>query len=1043
MQFAILGVRHKPTSMKRFKKILKITGITLLVLIALAFLIPIIFKKQITNLVKKEINKSINAKVDFSDVSLSLFRRFPRVSIQIKDLSVVGINEFANDTLLYSKKLDGSANLFSVIKGSDIKVSGIFLESPRILAKVTKEGKANWDIAKASTDTSSAPDTDTSASEFKMTLKKYSIHNGYIVYDDRSSDTYFKLDGIDHEGSGDITADVFTLKTKTEVTAASFMQGTIPYLTSTKTEIETDIEINNKTSTYTFKTDDIALNDLKLSAEGSFTLTNDSTYDMDIKFKSPSNEFKDILSLIPAIYKQDFDKIKTSGKAEFNGFVKGRYSPQQIPAYDIKLAVKDGMFQYPDLPKPVKNIQIDLHASNPDGLPDNAVIDISKGHLEMDNEPFDFRFLFKNPETIQYIDATAKGKLDLSQLAQFIKLEGGTKLAGLVWADAYAKGNMSAMETQSGPFTAGGFFDIKNLYYSSKDFPQPIQNGNMKVQFTNNGGVADNTTVDISNAHIEVGKDPVDFALQLSQPMSAVNFNGAAKGRLTLDNLKQFGVLEPNTSLTGVLNADVKFAGNKTLIDQGDYDKINITGTANLANVKYTAPEYPGGIAISSAAANFNISSVTITQFNGNYLNSNFSGNGTLNNLIGFAMKNEPLKGNVSVSVDKMNLNDWTGTASAAPVAKTGAPGPESAPFLVPANLDIQLNAKAGQVIYDNVQYNNINGALQLSDETVKLQNVKADALQGSITVNGDYSTKNNKTKPEMGLSYIIKDMDVQQAFMSYNTIQSLMPIGKFLSGKLNSELTMTGNLNGDMMPNLASLSGKGNLLLIEGVLKKFGPLEKLASALSIDRLKTISVKDIKNYIEFANGKVLVKPFTIKVEDIEMQIGGLHGFDQSIDYSISMKVPRKYLGNAGNNLINGLASAATSKGIPVKLGDIVDLNVKMGGSINNPSIKIDLQKVAGDAMSDLKEQAKDFAKEKIDSVKQKVTDTLNVIKDKVKETVKDKLKEQLFGKDTAKKNDPAKPDTVKKTSTGTEVKNKLKDLFGRPKKPATDTIKKQ
>jgi hypothetical protein len=30
-----------------------------------------------------------------------------------------------------------------------------------------------------------------------------------------------------------------------------------------------------------------------------FQLVNDSTYNMDIKFKTPSNEFKDILSLIP------------------------------------------------------------------------------------------------------------------------------------------------------------------------------------------------------------------------------------------------------------------------------------------------------------------------------------------------------------------------------------------------------------------------------------------------------------------------------------------------------------------------------------------------------------------------------------------------------------------------------------------------------------------------------------------------------------------------------------------------------------------------
>jgi hypothetical protein len=200
--------------------------------------------------------------------------------------------------------------------------------------------------------------------------------------------------------------------------------------------------------------------------------------------------------------------------------------------------------------------------------------------------------------------------------------------------------------------------------------------------------------------------------------------------------------------------------------------------------------------------------------------------------------------------------------------------------------------------------------------------------------------------------------------------------------------------------------------------------------------LKSISIKDIKNYIEFANGKVLVKPFTLKVDDIEMQIGGMHGFDQSIDYIIALKVPRKYLGTQGNNLVNGLVSKASAKGIAVKLGETVDLNVKMLGTLTNPSIQMDLKQVAGDAINDLKEQAKDFAQQKVDSVKQVVKDTLAVIKDKVTTEIKDKIKEQLFGKDT---NKAAAPDTTKKK---TDIKKTIKDLFNKPKKTATaDTVR--
>jgi hypothetical protein len=1015
------------------KKIAKITGITLLSLIVIAFLIPVLFKKQITNLVKKEINKSINAKVDFTDVSLSLLRHFPRVSISIKDISVVGLGEFEGDTLLYSRKTDASANIWSVLKGKEIKVFGLFLDEPRIHAILNKEGRANWDIAKE-TAGSDKPDTDTSASAFKLSLKKYAINNGYLKYDDASSDTYIQLDDFDHSGSGDFTADVFTLSTKTDAASANITQGTIPYLFNTKTAIETDIKIDLTSNTYSFKTDDINLNDLKVSAEGFFQLVNDSSYNMDIKFKSPTNDFKSILSMIPAVYTEDFADIKTSGEASFNGFVKGTYSPQQIPAYDVNLEIKNGSFQYPDLPKPVKNIQFALHASNPDGKPDNAVIDLSKGHLEMDNEPFDFRFLFKNPETIQYIDAAAKGKLDLSQVTQFVKLPDGTKLSGLVWADAFAKGTMNDLQTQSGSFAAGGFFDIKNLFYSAADFPQPIKNGNMKVQLENSGGIADNTVINVSAGHLEVGNDPVDFTLQLNKPVTAMNFNGSAKGRLTLNNLGQFVTFEKGTSLSGILNADLKFAGNKELINAGAYDKLNLNGNASLANVKYVAPEYPSGISVAAAAAAFNPSNVTINSFNGNYLGSDFSGNGVLNNLLGFAINNEPLNGSMNMTVDKMNLNAWTGTTSTATINKTGGTtNTESSAFLVPANMDITLHAKAGRVIYDEVNYDNINGDIALKNETVTFKNVSGNALDGSLLINGDYSTKANKTEPDIGLSYVIKDMSVQKAFYAFNTMQAIMPIGKFLDGKLSSELSMTGNLKGNMMPDLQSLSGKGNLLLIQGVLRKFAPLEKLASTLQIDRLKSMSVKDIKNYIEFANGKVLVKPFTIKIDDIEMQIGGMHGFDQSIDYIIDMKVPRKLLGSAGNNLVNGLVSQANSKGIPVSVGDMVDLNVKVGGSLSSPAIKIDLEKVVGSAVDGLKEQAKDFAQQKLDSAKQEIKESLSG----VKEGVKDKLKEQIFGKDTTKKT-ITPVDSSKKT--GPAIKQTIKDIFNRPKKPV-DTLK--
>jgi hypothetical protein len=1005
------------------KKTLKITGISLISLIALAFVIPLLFKKQITNLVKKQINKSLNAKVDFKEVSLSLFRHFPRVSISLNDLSVVGKDDFASDTLISVENLDASANLISVIKGKNIKIYGVFLESPRIHALVNKNGKANWDIANQD---SAKVTTDESGSAFQMNLKKYKISHGYFQYRDETAGINTEIIDFDHEGKGDFTQDVFTLSTNTKAADANFTYANIPYLKNVKAGIDADIQIDNKTNKYTFQTDDIVLNNLRLFSKGFFQIVNDSMYDMDISFSSPSNDFKNILSLVPAIYQKDFDKIKAGGKAVFNGFVKGTYSPTEIPAYNVNLDVKDGFFQNPDLPKQLKNIQLALTLNNPDGITDHTVITIPSGHFELDNEPFDFRFLLKNPMTARFIDAAAKGKVDLSKISKLVKLDEGTKLAGLVWADVFARGNLSAIENHSGPFAAGGFLDIQDLFYSSKLFPQPIQNGNMKVQIENNDGIADKTMVNISSAHIEVGQDPVDFSLVVRNPMSTGDFAGNAKGSFTLDNLKQFVKLDPGTSISGIMNADLNFSGYKSAIQKSEYDKINTAGTVDFRNIKYVSKDYPTGINIIKTVLSFNPQNVELNSLAGNYLNTNFTATGALNNLIGYALKNQTLGGNLNVTADKMNLNDWIGVDTA-----TSTTASSSLPFQVPPNIDFTIDAKLDKVKYDKVDYNNVNGSLVLRDETVKLQNVQTEALDGAINFNGSYSTKINKKEPDVALSYDVKDVDVQKAFYSFNTVQKLMPIGQFLAGKLSSQLSMTGKLNGDMMPDFSSLTGNGNLLLLQGILKKFAPLEKLASTLQIDELKQVSIKDIKNYIEFANGKVLVKPFTIKVKDIEMLIGGTHGFDQSLDYLVQMKLPRKYLGAQGNALINSLVTQASNKGVPVTVGDIVNLNVTMRGSVTNPTIKTDLKEAAGDATAELKQQAVDFAKAKVDSTKHAVKDSMNAMKQQVTASLKEEAKKQLFASKDSGSAKPSIEESKKKAES--TIKNTLGSFFKKKK----------
>lgn len=899
--------------MKRIKKILKVSAIILLLLIGTAFAIPYIFKGKILNFAKKEINERLNAKADFKDISISLFRQFPLASVAIDDFQITGNDVFEKDTLLQAKRIDIALNLLSLFKGTDYTIYKIDVDAPRVRALVTKDGIANWDIVKpASTDTATKIVT-----PFKMKLQSYAIHNGSINYEDKASNIKTELINLNHEGKGDFTDSQFILQTHTHAAAVTINYGGIKYLSAVKTIIDADVDVNNSLNKYSFNTKGIRLNDLQLNSNGFFQIVNDSVYKMDIGFKAPAADFKNILSLLPVIYTHDFENIQTKGKVALNGFVKGIYSSTALPAYQLNLDINDGYFKYPDLAKPVKNIFVKARIDNPDGVTDNTIIDISKAHIEFDNDPFDFRLLLQQPLTAMNIDAAANGKIYLNKLTQFIKLEKSTRLKGL-------------------------------------------------------------------------------------------------------------------------LDAAITMKGSITAVEKGQYENFNAGGTVNLSDFLYTSVAYPEGIALKKLQSSFTPKKSLLNEVSGTYLQTNFTANGAINNLLPYVLKNQPLDGHLTIKADKLDLNQWMGTSSDTTTQGTAT----AKPFAVPANIHFVIDARADEVIYDKLVLQQLNGSLEVANEMVTLINIKSAALDGSIKLNGSYSTAESKEHPVIKLSYDLKELDVQKTFYAFNTFQQLMPVGKFIAGKLNSQLSFTGKLGENMMPDLNSLTGNGNLLLIQGFLSKFQPLEKLAQTLNIAALQQVAVKDIKNYIEFTNGQVLVKPFKVKVKDIEMEIGGMHGFTQSMNYTILMKVPRALMGEKGNAYINNLAMQASNKGVPVKLSDVVNLTVTMTGNISNPTIKTDLKQTASSLAEDLKQQAAAFAKAKADSTKNAVTKAVKDTATAIKNQAIDMAKKELINKLNNTKDSSSKDS---KKNIGESAKGLIENLnlFKKKKKPVNDSIKQQ
>ena len=98
------------------KKILRILLILILVILIALIVTPVLFKKQLLEKAKEVANTSVNAKIDFSDLKLSFFKDFPRLTASLYDVSVVGIETFEGDTLVAFDQFSATVNVMSLVK---------------------------------------------------------------------------------------------------------------------------------------------------------------------------------------------------------------------------------------------------------------------------------------------------------------------------------------------------------------------------------------------------------------------------------------------------------------------------------------------------------------------------------------------------------------------------------------------------------------------------------------------------------------------------------------------------------------------------------------------------------------------------------------------------------------------------------------------------------------------------------------------------------------------------------------------------------------
>lgn len=551
------------------KKFFKWTGITVGSLFLLLLILPFAFKGKIEAAIKQAANDNLNAQVNWSGVSLSLIRNFPNLRVGIDDFTVMNtVAPFDSLQLAKIGSLEAVIDIKSVF-GDEIQIKRIGIVEPNFDVRVTKEGLANYDIAKSDT-AAAKPAEPGEASSFKIKLKEFYIKNGNISYDDASFPMTMKFEGMNLETSGDFTQDLFTMINKMSVDKTTFRYDGVTYLNKVKTDLIANVEMDMKNSKYTIASNSIQLNALMLEAGGWIAMPGENI-DMDIAFKALKNDFKPFLSMVPMEFASDLNGVDVAGNMTLDGYVRGTYNDKSMPGIGLNVQIDKGRFKYPDLPKSVDNINMKLAVVADMNVMDKTTVDLDLFHMEMAGNPVDMTLHLRTPESDPFIDFMCKAFIDLDKVKEFIPLEKSDEVHGTINADLAMKGNYSTIEKGNYEnFDAKGIIDIKNVFFKTASTAYAMNVNSAMFNFSP-------AFIDLSNFSAQIGKSDIQASGKIEQYVAYALRDSLLIGRFNITS----NLMDLNEFMTGGTTAETP-AVQQTPADSSAMSPLELPGNIDF-----------------------------------------------------------------------------------------------------------------------------------------------------------------------------------------------------------------------------------------------------------------------------------------------------------------------------------------------------------------------------------------------------------------------------------------------------------------------------
>jgi hypothetical protein len=964
-------------------KWLKRIVIFLVVLIGIIVLAIELNKKAIIKKVVDSANAGLTTPITYNSADVSFLSTFPSLGVQLEDVSIDGEKDGV-PALLDLGKFQVTLNIIEALQNKEAyTIKKLTLADGTITAYTDADGTTNYDITKESSESSGSSN---------VSLEGLDLDHVNLRYIDHQSNTAISLDDINADGSIDYINENVDVDINYEtIVDGGFINDHLNLSGSGS------INLTDNMTQLSFKELKTSINDLPIYASGSVGLEPSDEYEISIS--SPETEVKKLASLLNVFYENEYRALKSSGTYDLVGTLSGN-SAGSYPLYDIALKLKDGSLSYPSLPKSIDKLDLDIALNNT--AQTRAFTDIAINNLNLATGENYLKGLgnIKSQPGGYAVDVDSDFELNLGDLKEALPLEEGTELAGIF--DGRLAINTAVNESLGLLNDGEELFNI-DLIGRDINYNDGVEAYQIEEVTVEGSGASINYKLQAANLSFAQG---LDVSGSLNKPLSLLSDQEATAGVLNVGIAKIDYIDEGAEELESVNNSY-------------PIPKINLIAQLDIEEIYYETYSVQGLSGTGNITDAISTLEFTADGVNGNII----TGKGNLDQLLQYGLNGDTLSGGLTLYSPDLNLDSFISDDTTSTDGVTE---------LLPDNIDLTISYDVGKASLFGIDLTKALGDLNVAGDKVTMSQ-RAKFFDGDIVLSGQIDDFVD------GVGGVIVDVDVKDVSLSKSAekiklINMILPLSKYIQGDFDMVFELKTNIDANYVPDLNSISAFGELTTQDGSINGFAPIDTFLSFIQGSTIdKTWEVENLSRYFLVENGRVVVKEMSLKRDDIQLSYEGTHGFNQDIDYHVTMSLPSSKF-----NMQKGVSLLANKGILSDQLATLtedvrVEIDAYVSGNMLKPQVKLtDIAIAKGGLRESITEKITETVQDKKEEVEQTVRDTIDTIKEDIKAS-RDSAKQVIVSEiDSSKKQIEGQVNTIidsLKAGNVDSLSSKINEIF--------------